>query len=127
MDDLRIIELYFERDEQAIKETLENSFGTLGSNENLGDALLSVASNVMEDNFQDYLAQLLYYKEGSFLEPLDEESLEAIFKPLLQNSIGYMLLVRFPRCACLKSPAQCCPCSGSQIAHLKNLQKRSML
>ena len=80
--------------EQAIKETLENSFGTLGSNENLGDALLSVASNVMEDNFQDYLAQLLYYKEGSFLEPLDEESLEAIFKPLLQNSIGYMLLVR---------------------------------
>lgn len=80
--------------EQAIMETLENSFGTLESKENLGDALLSAASNAMEDNFQDYLAQLIYYKEGSFLEPLDEESLEAIFKPLLQNSIGYMLLVR---------------------------------
>ena len=80
--------------EAAIEETLENSFGALGSNDNLGDTLLSVASNVMEDNFQDYLAQLIYYKEGSFLEPLDEESLEAIFKPLLQNSIGYMLLVR---------------------------------
>ena len=80
--------------EQAIMETLENSFGTLESKENLGTALLSAASNVMEDNFQDYLAQLIYYKEGSFLEPLDEESLEAIFKPLLQNSIGYMLLVR---------------------------------
>ena len=80
--------------EQAIMETLENSFGTLESKENLGTALLSAASNVMEDNFQDYLAQLIYYKEGSFLEPLDEESLEAIFKPMLQNSIGYMLLVR---------------------------------
>ncbi|MGM9604263.1 MAG: DNA helicase, partial [Faecousia sp.] len=80
--------------EQAIIETLENSFGALGSKENLGDALLSAASNVMEDNFQDYLAQLTYYKEGSFLEPLDGESLEVIFKPLLQNSIGYMLLVR---------------------------------
>ena len=79
---------------QAIVETLENSFGTLESKENLGTALLSAASNVMEDNFQDYLAQLIYYKEGSFLEPLDEESLEAIFKPMLQNSIGYMLLVR---------------------------------
>ena len=80
--------------ELAIMETLENSFGTLESKENLGTALLSAASNVMEDNFQDYLAQLIYYKEGSFLEPLDEESLKAIFKPLLQNSIGYMLLVR---------------------------------
>ena len=48
----------------------------------------------MEDNFQDYLAELAYHKEGSFLEPLDGESLEAIFKPLLQNSIGYILLVR---------------------------------
>ena len=80
--------------EQAIVETLENSFGVLKNRDSLGDALLSAASNVMEDNFQDYLAQLVYYKEGSFLEPLDEESLEAIFKPLLQNSIGYMLLVR---------------------------------
>ena len=80
--------------EQAIMETLENSFGTLESKENLGTALLSAASNAMEDNFQDYLAQLVYYKEGSFLEPLDKESLEAIFKPMLQNSIGYMLLVR---------------------------------
>ena len=80
--------------EQAIMETLENSFGVLGNANTLSDALISAASNVMEDNFQDYLSQLIYYKEGSFLEPLDEESLEAIFKPLLQNSIGYMLLVR---------------------------------
>lgn len=78
----------------AVIETLENSFGTLKSKDSLGDALLSAASNIMEDNFQDYLTELSYYKEGSYLEPLDDESLEAIFKPLLQNSIGNMLLVR---------------------------------
>ena len=36
----------------------------------------------------------MYYREGSFLDPLDDESIAAIFKPLLQNSVGYMLLVR---------------------------------
>ena len=80
--------------ESAVIETLENSFGNLKSKESLGDALISAASNAMEDNFQDYLAELASYKEDSFLEVLDEESLEAVFKPLLQNSIGYMLLVR---------------------------------
>ena len=92
----RPVPLWTVREEYApdIIETLENSFGSLDNKENLGDALLSAASNVMEDNFQDYLAELAYYKEGSFLEPLDGESLEAIFKPLLQNSIGYILLVR---------------------------------
>lgn len=80
--------------EAAVIETLENSFGTLKNKENLGDALVSAASNVMEDNVQDYLTELRDYKEDSFLEPLDEESLEAIFKPLVQNSIGFMLLVR---------------------------------
>ena len=80
--------------EAEIIESLENSFGQLKEKTDLGAALILAASNAMEDNFSDYLAELSYYKEGSYLEPLDEESLEALFKPLLQNSIGYMLLVR---------------------------------
>ncbi len=50
--------------QQAIVETLENSFGALKDKDSLGDALLSAASNVMEDNFQDYFAELIYYKES---------------------------------------------------------------
>lgn len=80
--------------EPAIMQTLENSFGIPENHESLGKTLLSAAANAMEDNFQDYLAELDRYKEGSFLEPMDSETLESIFKPLLQNSIGYMLLTR---------------------------------
>ena len=79
---------------QEIVEALENSFGALGKKDNFGNALLSAAANGAEDHVQDYLEELIYYKEGSFLEPLDEESLGAMLKPLLQTSIGYMLLVR---------------------------------
>ena len=80
--------------EQDILETLENSFGDLQAKDTLASGLVSVAQNVVEDNISDYLEQLVYYREGSFLEPLDDESIAAIFKPLLQSSVGYMLLVR---------------------------------
>lgn len=79
--------------EKEIIEALENSFGQLQEKADLGVALTSAAANAMEDNFSDYLAELIYYKENSFLESFDEETIEAMFKPLLQTSIGYMLLV----------------------------------
>ena len=80
--------------EQDILETLENSFGDLAAKDTLASGLVSAAQNVVEDNISDYLEQLMYYREGSFLEPLDDESIAAILKPLLQSSVGYMLLVR---------------------------------
>ena len=80
--------------EQDILETLENSFGDLEKKDSLASGLISAAQNVVEDNVSDYLEQLMYYREGSFLEPLDDESIAAILKPLLQSSVGYMLLVR---------------------------------
>ena len=80
--------------EEDILETLENSFGDLQTKDTLASGLISAAQNVVEDNVSDYLEQIMYYREGSFLEPLDDESIDAIFKPLLQNSVGYMLLVR---------------------------------
>lgn len=80
--------------EEEIINALENSFGALKQKDELGAALSSVASNVMEDNFPAYLEELIYYKEDSFLAPFDKETIEAMFKPLLQNSIGYMLMVR---------------------------------
>ena len=79
---------------QAIIETLENHFGELERKDNLSAALFSAAQNAVEDNASDYLAELIYYKEDSNLQFLDEENIEALFKPLLQNSITYMLMVR---------------------------------
>ena len=79
---------------QAIIETLENHFGELERKDTLAAALISAAQNAVEDNAADYLAELIYYKEDSNLQFLDEENIEALFKPLLQNSIAYMLMVR---------------------------------
>ena len=80
--------------EPEIIETLENSFGELERKEDLGAALLSAAKNAVEDNIQDYLSELKTVTEGSFLEELDEYNVEVLYRKALENSIGYMLMVR---------------------------------
>ena len=90
------VPLWTVREEYApdIIETLENSFGELERKEDLGEALLSAAKNAVEDNMPDYLSELKTLTEGSFLEELDELNLEVEYRRAVQNSIGYMLLVR---------------------------------
>ena len=92
----RPVPLWTVREEYApdIIETLENSFGELEHKEDLGEALLSAAKNAVEDNMPDYLSELKILTEGSFLEELDELNLEVEYRRAVQNSIGYMLLVR---------------------------------
>ena len=83
-----------QEDVDAVTEALETRFGSLNVGAPLGAALISAANNAVEDHFQDYLAALLECKMESNLYVLDAESVEAMFKPLLQNSVGYMLLAR---------------------------------
>ncbi|OUQ45123.1 DNA methylase [Drancourtella sp. An12] len=92
----RPVPLWTVREEYApdIIETLENSFGELEHKEDLGEALLSAAKNAVEDNMPDYFSELKTLTEGSFLEELDELNLEVEYRRAVQNSIGYMLLVR---------------------------------
>ena len=92
----RPVPLWTVREEYTpdIIETLENSFGELEHREDLGEALLSAAKNAVEDNMPDYLSELKTLTEGSFLEELDELNLEVEYRRAVQNSIGYMLLVR---------------------------------
>ncbi len=78
----------------AVIETLENSFGDLEDTSDLASALLSAAKNAVEDNMADYLTELHYYKEGSFLEELDDLNIQVQYRTALENSVGYMLLVR---------------------------------
>ena len=80
--------------EGAVTEALENSFGELENRLSLAPALLSTARNAVEDNMQDYLAELRRYKDGSFLEELDDLNLEVRYRTLLAGSVGYMLLAR---------------------------------
>ena len=80
--------------EPAVIEALENSFGELADKTDLAAALLSAAKNAVEDNMPDYLTELKYYKENSFLEELDDLNIEVKYRRTLENSIGYMLLAR---------------------------------
>jgi len=83
-----------ERFTEAVTETLENTFGELADKSNLPAALISAASNAVDDNFPDYLSDMLNFRENSFLEELDGLNVEVIFKEALKNSVAYMALVR---------------------------------
>jgi len=95
-----------EQYEDDIIETLENTFGTLEYRDDLPTALIYAASNAVEDNFSDYLSELMYCREDSFLEELDELNVEKYFKEALECSVSYMLLER------------CCDGAADDYAHL---------
>ena len=80
--------------EAEVIETLESTFGTLAEKDTLGDAILSAARNAIEDNIPDYVGDLLYSTRDSFLEELDEDMIEAMYRKVVRNSVAYMLMSR---------------------------------
>ena len=62
--------------------------------ESLEDCLLNVAVTFVNDNYQDYLAELMEAKAGSLLEKLDEDNTRLQMLTALSYSVGYMLHIR---------------------------------
>lgn len=83
-----------ERYESAVTESLENSFGELESHTDFASVLMDTAKNAVEDNYSDYLSDLVSVKVGSYLDELDELNTGVWFKDALTSSIGFMLLSR---------------------------------
>lgn len=79
---------------EAVIETLENMFGQLTYKSVLSDAVMSAAQNAAEDNLPDYLQDLLYVADNSFLAGLDEGMITTIYKKLVTNSVAYMMMAR---------------------------------
>ena len=77
-----------------IIDTLESTFGELDDRSSLEAAILSAAKNAVEDNIPDYLSDLLYSVENSFLDGLSEEEISVIYRETVQNSVAYMLMSR---------------------------------
>lgn len=92
----RPVPIWQMRDEYIpeVIETLENSFGTLENNSHLPEAIISAARNAVEDNLPDYLGDLLYCADESFLSGLDENMIESMYKSLVTNSVAYMMMRR---------------------------------
>ena len=85
---------YNSRFDNAIIETLENSFGELKSKNSITDAIISAAQNAVEDSKSDYLSELKYAKENSFLDGLDELNIDVEFQQTAETSIAYTVLQR---------------------------------
>ena len=85
---------YNSRFDGAIIETLENSFGELKSKNSITDAVISAAQNAVEDSKADYLSELKYAKENSFLDGLDELNIDVEFQQTAETSIAYTVLQR---------------------------------
>lgn len=85
---------YNSRFDEAIIETLENSFGELKSKSSITDAVISAAQNAVEDSKADYLSELKYAKENSFLDGLDELNIDVGFQQTAETSIAYTVLQR---------------------------------
>lgn len=85
---------YNSRFDEAIIETLENSFGELKSKSSITDAVISAAQNAVEDSKADYLSELKYAKENSFLDGLDELNIDVEFQQTAETSIAYIVLQR---------------------------------
>ncbi len=75
-------------------ESLENTFGKLENRESIADAVLSAAKNAVEDNIPDYLGDLMYDADDSFLYGLSEDMITAMYKKAVTNSVAYMMMAR---------------------------------
>ena len=80
--------------ENQIIEALENKYGILENKSNFSEALKSVSSNLTEDNYGDYLNDLINNKANTRLERVDDEVIELWYKTLLSNSVLLMLMNR---------------------------------
>ena len=92
----RPVPLWDMRDEYTddVIETLESTFGELDNKVTLGEAVMSAAQNAAEDNLPDYLNDLIYASEDSFLEGLDETMIASLYKKVVTNSVAYMMMTR---------------------------------
>ena len=76
-----------------VMERLREVFGAEGGND-LGDLLMDAAAKSVEDTYGDYLTDLIYEKEDSFLEELDDLKIEVTFRDTLRASVQYAVLTR---------------------------------
>ena len=71
---------------------LQDVYGADGNT--LSDILYEVASGVVMENMSEYMRNMRYAIDGSFLEDFDELNIEVRFRDLAVNSLHYMLASR---------------------------------
>ena len=80
--------------EEAVAESLQHSFGEVDGATDFPHLLIEISKNAVDDNLSDYLSDLNAVKGDSFLEDLDDTSLEVWLKDTLKSSVAFMALSR---------------------------------
>ena len=62
--------------------------------DNIGAALVKKANDLVDHHTSEYLRELIYNKEESFLEELDDLNVQVRFEHILKDSVAFMLLSR---------------------------------
>ena len=75
-------------------ETLSNTFGISESSENLATVIKTSINNGVDDNINDYLADLPVAVYGSNLSALSDDEIKSRFENLVKDSVSYMLMAR---------------------------------
>lgn len=92
--DVRLWNMEF-RYEEGVMEALADSFNVPRTSlQTLPEFLEATAEVLVEDNYTDYLRDILKERPESLLEPLEEGDLELELKRTLKNSVTFMLLSR---------------------------------
>lgn len=73
---------------------LEDSFGELEDKSDFRHALISVTKNLVEDNLQDYVAELSERSDKGYVAELGDEGVAEVLREAVQRSTQYMLLSR---------------------------------
>lgn len=79
---------------EEVKEALSNSFGEVVDADDFQGFLMQIAEHVVNDNLNDYAADLTAVKAGSLLEELDELNTKQWLRHTLVSGVGYMLMTR---------------------------------
>lgn len=81
-----------EHQKEPLLEHLSEVYGLAGEDTvAFTSALWKIAQDMTEENLEEAMEGLEYEVEGTFLEDLDEQTIQTEFRELLQNSIFYSL------------------------------------
>ena len=76
-----------------VSERLTEVFG-ISENELFADTVMEAAGRAAEESYGEYLRDLHYEVTGSFLEELDEQNVDMLFRDTIKASVQYMALTR---------------------------------
>ena len=71
---------------------LQNAYDI--ASDDIYNAVWEISKTLVEDNINDYKADLVMCKNDSFLEELSEDMCESVLRMALQNSVAYMIMAR---------------------------------